>query len=167
MTMPDKWPHHTLPALTLWQCWASLVIEGVKPYEFRQWPAPKWVRGHRIAIHAGKRPVKREEIRDLLVRLRHDGEAWSTALVREPAIALLQRWHLSPGLVPLSSVLGTAVLGEPIPARDLADVPIADSDRIDQHLWAWPLSKIKRFDVPVPARGALGFWRWRVERVDR
>jgi|SRR5579884_1017753 len=158
----------TLPACTIWQPWASLIIEGLKPYEFRQWPAPRSMRGRRIAIHAGARLVRRAEVADLLARLRNDGEAWTTGLVAEPALALLERVHLSPGILPLSSVLGTAVLGTPIRASEITDLgtPIADSDRIDQHVQAWPLRDIERFAVPVPARGAQGFWLWRYERVD-
>lgn len=48
----------TVPALTLWQPWASLVAEGVKTIETRSWPAPAALAGERIAIHAGaKRPL--------------------------------------------------------------------------------------------------------------
>lgn len=59
-----------IPALTLWQPWATLVAEEFKPYEFRSYPARKGLWGQRIAIHAGARPVKRAEIDDLLVALR-------------------------------------------------------------------------------------------------
>jgi hypothetical protein len=109
--MAEPWPHHTLPALTIWQPWATLIIAGLKPYEFRGYPAPRFVRGHRIAIHAGARPIRASEITDL-------------------------------------------------------GAPIADSDRVDEHKWGWPLRNWQRFDVPVPARGAQGFWRWRWERCD-
>lgn len=159
---------HRLPAFTVWQPWATLIVAGLKPYEFRRYPAPRFVRGNRIAIHAGARPVKKAEVEDLLKRLRTQGEEWTTALVVVPAIELLERVHLSPGMLPLASVLGTATMGEPIPASRIPDlgVPAADSDRVDHHMWGWPMLDIERFDVPVPARGAQGFWRWRVERAD-
>lgn len=166
--MAERWPHHTLPALTIWQPWATLIVAGLKPYEFRGYPAPRFVRGHRVAIHAGARPVRKAEVEDLLNRLRTPGEEWTTALVVEPAIKLLDRVHLSPGMLPLSSILGTGILGEPIRADHIPglDVPVADSDRVDHSMWGWPLSDIKRFDMPVPARGAQGFWRWRMEAAD-
>jgi hypothetical protein len=44
-----------LPALTIWQPWATLVIADCKPYEFRTWPAPRHLWGKRIAIHAAAR----------------------------------------------------------------------------------------------------------------
>lgn len=164
--MAERWPHHTLPALTIWQPWATLIIAGLKPYEFRRYPAPRFVRDHRIAIHAGARPVKKAEVADLLKRLRTQGEEWTTALVVGPAIELLDRVHLSPGILPLASVLGTAIIGEPIRAERIPDlgVPVADSDRIDQHMWGWPLRDIERLEPPIPARGAQGFWH--LERHD-
>jgi hypothetical protein len=138
---PDPAPRW-LPALTIWQPWATLII-------------------------AGARPVRRAEVEDLLARLRSDGEAWTTGLVVAPAAPLLERVHLAHGALPLSSILGTAVLGEPIRAGEITGlgVPPADSDRVDQHVSGWPLRQIERFDIPTPARGAQGFWRWPCERI--
>jgi hypothetical protein len=166
--MVERWPHHTLPALTIWQPWATLIIAGLKAYEFRGYPAPRFVRGHRIAIHAGARPVRKAEIEDLLTRLGSDGDAWTAGLWIGPSIDLLERVHLSPGILPLSSVLGTVIIGTPIRAAEITDLgmPIADSNRVDEHKWGWPLHSWERFDVPVPARGAQGFWRWRRETLD-
>jgi hypothetical protein len=53
-------------ALSLWQPWASLIapparadddrpVVGGKRVETRGWPAPRWLIGERIAIHASKR----------------------------------------------------------------------------------------------------------------
>lgn len=149
----------SLAALTVWQPWASLIIEGWKPYEFRKWNYrtrhPGLV-GQRIAIHAGARPVKRAEVHYLLNRLER-----KMSKVDEDAVPLLERVHLSPGILPLSAVLGTAVLGEPRRAHVLfgaGHAVAADSTRLDHHLWAWPLTDIERFNIPVPARGAQGFW---------
>lgn len=150
-----------MKALTIWQPWASLILAGVKPYEFRSWPAPRALCDTRIAIHAGARPVKRPEIADLIVRLK-SGEAWTTALKPE-ALPLLERWHASPAVLPTASVLGTAVLGNPVRAEAIVAEfggPVNDSDR-DQHSnWAWPLTEIERVEPIVPAKGAQGFWEW-------
>ncbi len=43
-----------MKALPLWQPWATLVALGAKRIETRSWPAPRWVLGERIAIHATK-----------------------------------------------------------------------------------------------------------------
>lgn len=152
-----------MQALTIWQPWATLIIAGAKPYEFRGWPAPHAVRGTRIAIHAGSRKVKRDEVADLILRLQGP-EPWSTALRKNVALPLLERALLRPEILPLASVIGTATLGAPRRAHDVAvefGDPVNDSDR-DAHVnWAWPLSGIEPLEPIAPARGAQGFWTWR------
>lgn len=151
-----------MKALTIWQPWASLIMAGAKPYEFRGWPAPKSLRGQQIAIHAGARPVKRSEVADLLLRLNSD-EAWTTCLVKSIALPLLDRVHSSPGVLPLSSILGTARLGEPIRGHEIVDQfggVINDSDRDTHSNWAWPLTSIEVFEPFRPAKGMQGFWDW-------
>lgn len=37
-----------MKALTIWQPWASLIISGAKPYEFRGWRIPESLIGQRI-----------------------------------------------------------------------------------------------------------------------
>lgn len=43
-----------MKALPLWQPWAQLVVIGAKRVETRHWPAPNYVVGQRVAIHATK-----------------------------------------------------------------------------------------------------------------
>lgn len=153
-----------MKALTLWQPWATLVAEGVKPFEFRRWPAPKWVWDQRIAIHAGARPVKRAEIDELLAGLRLE-QGCGTALVVEPAVELLLRIQADPKCIPLSHVLCTAVIGKPVPAAEAVAKVYGenfkgDSNRIDHQVFGWPVGKIHRLEPPVPERGAQGFWNW-------
>lgn len=46
----------TIPALTVWQPWASLVAVGANRYETRSWPAPQTLQpGDLLAIHAAAR----------------------------------------------------------------------------------------------------------------
>jgi hypothetical protein len=152
-----------MKALTIWQPWASLIIAGAKPVEWRSWRAPRWIIGQRIAIHAGARAAKPEEIADILERL----DRGETSLVPFYTFKLLNEVPVKGW--PLSSVLGTALLGEPVPAIEWIyqhNPDFADSDRIDHQKFAWPLTDIVRFEPPIPARGAQGFWRWRVERAD-
>lgn len=61
-------------------------------------------------------------------------------------------------ILPLSTALGTAILGKPRRCSELFRGKVADSDRIDQHMWAWPLTDIQPFDEPVSMRGLQGFW---------
>ncbi|MBX9881239.1 MAG: ASCH domain-containing protein [Sphingomonas sp.] len=152
-----------MKALTLWQPWASLVIEGCKPFEFRSWHVPRSIIGQRIVIHAAAREVNHSECVRLLRALQQGGAtAAETCLISEKAIPLLAgRSWLD---YPLACGLGTAIVGEPRNGIDIAEefgVPRAnDSDR-DQHAnWGWPMLEIERWEQPIRMRGAQGLWNW-------
>ena len=151
-----------MKALTIWQPWASLIMVGAKPFEFRGWDFQQRERGlvgQRIVIHAGARPVKPAEVIDLLKRLGSDDDM--TGLVVDKARALLDRVNAAHKckLLPLAAGLGTVVLGRPRNAGLIFGANVADSDR-GAFNFAWPLSDIKPFDAPIPVRGAQGFWNW-------
>lgn len=143
-----------MKALTIWQPWASLIAEGAKPFEFRRWDyrsrQPR-LEGQRIVIHAGARPVKRDEVIDIYHRL-NDGD---TSLIVDRARAVLERSNDGRSLL-LAHGLGTAILGTPSRATDL----FGDSDRIDEEVWGWPLTAWQPFVPPIARRGAQGFWNW-------
>ncbi len=144
-----------MKALTIWQPWAELIMAGAKPYEFRCWPAPRSVRGQRIVIHAGARPVRRAELRDALWKLDHDPAAVSL----EAAIArpLLEAALRGGRMLTTAAGLGTARLGTPIRCTDL----FPGDENADPKAWAWPLTEIEAFAAPIAASGAQGFWDWR------
>ena len=147
-----------MKALTIWQPWASLIIQGLKSYEFRRWPAPKSVRGERIAIHASARAVRRDEIADLLLNEgRLLGSTGGSPMQLILARAFLERAHVSPGLLLRGVILGTAVLGEPVKAT-VAMKGIVPAEEIRPDIWAWPLTDIRPLAEPRPARGEQGFW---------
>jgi ASCH domain len=151
-----------IPALTIWQPWASLIVAGCKPYEFRGWRPPPHLVGRRIAIHAAARPIRKAEVAEWLLRLRGP-DAWSAAMPREAAIALLEKVHASPGMLPLGAVLGTARLGEPRRGSEVVAEfggPPPNAARDGHSNWGWPLTDVERFEPPVPTRGAQGFWTW-------
>ena len=148
-----------MKALTIWQPWASLIVAGAKPWEWRGWAPPGWIVGTRIAIHAGARKVAAGDIVEIL-RLIDDGDS---SLVADVAAPLLRRVPLAAW--PRSSVLGTAIIGTPASAAEWARTHLApgyDSSRIDHHQIAWPMTDIDRFEPPIPARGAQGLWDWRM-----
>lgn len=154
----------TIPALTIWQPWATLIALGAKPYEFRGWYAPEKIIGQRLAIHAGARPPKKAEIADLIMRLRTP-QAWSTGLIAEKALPILERAHVAPDILPRSHVVATAILGRPKNGADVAPEfggTVNDSDRSMHAAYAWPLIEIQAFEPPIEAKGAQGFWRWTI-----
>lgn len=153
-----------MKALTIWQPWASLILVGAKPYEFRGWVPPRAMIGTRIAIHAGARPVRSDEVFMLLQQLREPQRHGTPCLVAEKAEPLLSGLMDRPRSIPLSHVLCTAILGEPRRGDDVAaefgDEAGNDSDREGTFNWGWPLSAIEPLVPPVPTRGAQGFWNW-------
>lgn len=188
--MAEPWPQDMLPALTIWQPWATLIVAGAKPYEFRGWQPPRFYIGKRIAIHAGSRPMRMAEVRALILQLMQHGDPRKSGLITAAASPILQRAQTElqrrransteaerslfeeiglqlPASLPLSSVIGTATLGEPtknpiVSGRHL----VADSDRTDHLNWGWPMLDPAPIEPPVPARGMQGFWRWRRTAAD-
>lgn len=158
-----------MKALTIWQPWASLIMAGAKPYEFRGWRAPRSIVGQRIVIHAAARRMDRVEALGLLNTLmeRDYDEvgrifAAMTCLDAEKAETVLnEALAFDP---PLAAGLGTAILGEPRNGLDIAaefGVPRANDSERDEHAnWGWPLTDIEVWPEPIPMRGAQGFWNW-------
>lgn len=150
-----------MKALTIWQPWASLIMVGAKPYEFRHWDyraRERALEDERVVIHAGARPIKVNEIDDILDRIAEG----NSALKPEIALPLLQRVreaYRCRGVLELAAGLGTAVLGRPRRVTELFK-GTADSDRLDHSVWAWPLTDIQPFQHLIPMRGLQGFWNW-------
>jgi hypothetical protein len=154
-----------IPVITVWQPWATLICEEVKPFEFRRWRA-RFV-GRRIGIHSGARRPVVAEIQALLLRCRSDGaDGWhTTGLVdRAKTIMLLTEFLLNPEWLPISCLVCTALIGSPVRDEELASrlgtkiSPINDSDRDEHTNWGWPLFNVKPLHPPIPTKGRQGFW---------
>lgn len=153
-------------ALTVWQPWATLIIAGAKPFEFRRWaftdrPALRRLVGQEIVVHAGARKPKPGELLDVLDRIQ-EGESALDATIATPIVqdTLAAVETKRPLPIPLGAAIGTVTLGAPRSVIDLFADKVADSDRLDQHMYGWPVSNPKPFPQPVPAVGAQGFWRY-------
>ena len=73
-----------MKALTLWQPWATLIMDGIKTRETRTWPPPSVLVGDRLAIHAGRRMAEQWMIGEDVERemsARH-GQQWKTSVER-------------------------------------------------------------------------------------
>lgn len=150
-----------MKALTLWQPWASLVVGGAKPWEFRGWRPPRSIVGERIVIHAAARKVDPREVEQLIRLLRAGGRyAAATCLLPIDTALIILR---TPDL-PIGAGLGTAIVGEPVSGHDIAihvgATSANDSDRADHANWGWPMRDIEQWDTPVPMRGAQSLWTW-------
>lgn len=159
-----------MDALTIWQPWASLVMAGWKPHEFRKWDfsaprkiGPRLVRGRddlvgkRIVICAGARAIVLQEMHDLTEAI-----SCGESSVDVKAIPLLQRIrdaHKCRGVVPMACGLGTVLLGQPKRTSVLyAGTRFMDSDRFEHQLFGWPVSEPKIFPDPIPVRGMQSFF---------
>ena len=145
-------------ALTIWQPWASLIVHGLKPIEWRSWAAPRRFVGQRIAIHAGM-VDPRKGIRHLLAtRDAIDGSCGPGADV-EAVKAALDRMASNPTAIPRGAVVGEATLGEPAAAPNLYERRGLKIGGEGPWMIGWPMLDPKAWDEPEPAKGLQGFWR--------
>ena len=129
----------TLPAITLWQPWASLLIYGPKQHETRSWRMPPSIAGRDVLIHAGLREV----------------ETWREV---DGLAELVERL---PQPLPRGAAVGVALAATSYPA-----VPDRAASREDwlcgwweQDRHAWRFDAPRAFDEPIPMRGNRGIWR--------
>jgi hypothetical protein len=133
-----------MPAMTLWQPWASLVAHGLKPYETRRRPPPHWMVGERMAIHAALRTPGFGEITPEIHAAM--GAATGDRLWWEK--------------LPYGAVVCTATLDAALPTADVPSDPFGD---YAPHRWAWRLTDVYALSVPAPAQGSrLYGWTWAI-----
>ncbi|MDE2106620.1 MAG: ASCH domain-containing protein [Patescibacteria group bacterium] len=121
-----------MKALSIKQPWAHLIVNGIKDIENRDWPTKQ--RGI-VAVHSSAK-LERAEMKsacDLLMQI---------------CIPFSAR-RFQDEKFPTGSILGTV---------EIVDC-VAESDS----LWffgkyGFVLQNPVAFDVPIPCRGALGFW---------
>ena len=157
-----------LRTLSLWQPWASLVMAGAKPFEFRGKPPPRTIIGKRIVIHATVKKIDRNECLNML-RLLKMNEGAELCLKPEQAIPVLEKaLDRSPDLMghgdlPWGAGLGTVMVGAGrdglVIARNEFGVDHVDVGELNAN-WGWPMSDPEPWDMPVPAKGQQGIWFW-------
>ncbi len=131
-----------IPAISLWQPWASLIIVGAKLHETRHWRAPERVVGQRMIIHAAKRPVDR----DLDPELHALCKLWLGESYRDA--------------IPRGCAIGTAVLKY---SRQMTDVePETVGDRIagnwSPERFAWRFTAPSPLTPEIAMRGRQSIW---------
>lgn len=150
-----------MKALTIWQPWASLILIGAKPYEFRGWKPPRALIGQRMAIHAGTRKIKRDEVLGIIGALQGLPGTVSPCLHAEPAFEFLLKVANGYAL-PHGAVIGSAIVGEPKRGDAIAAEFGAqygnDSDRMDTFNWGWPMLDVQPLLPPAEVPGKQGLW---------
>lgn len=127
----------TIPALTLWQPWATLIAEEVKRIETRSWATH--YRGP-IAIHAAKKPVSISDYPDLFELLPDNCEFPLGAVVA--IVNLVDCVEMTPEFIAQQSEQELKC-GDWQPGR-----------------FAWILEIIRPVVPPIPASGGQKLWNW-------
>jgi hypothetical protein len=134
-------------ALTIWQPWADAITRGAKRVENRSWPAPPWVIGETIAIHAGRRYDHSA--------LPPPGTSWPHP-------------HIPPTALPLGAVVAAARVTGCHHSCDCGGRDWQHRRRLPYRScspWAasghyhWQLSEVRALPQPLPARGYQKLWR--------
>lgn len=155
----------TLRAISLWEPWASLVIAGAKPFEFRGHKPPSTIVGERIVIAAAQKRIDHHEVRAMLNTLERkiNPDAAELCLIAEKAIPVLRKSLNTHEVQPYGCGLGTVIVGEGRNGLEIANTEfgagIVDVGELDAN-WGWPLTDIIAWSEPIPARGKQGVWFW-------
>ncbi len=133
----------TIKAISLWEPWAWLIWAGLKQYETRHWTTK--YRGP-LAIHAAQRWTGEEK------------ETWR--VIRE-RFGNLPGMQDAPKQPPLGALLCIVRLVDVQPTW-LARTQIREHERAfgnySHGRYAWKLEMVKRFEQPIPQKGAQGFF---------
>lgn len=140
-----------MKVLTLRQPWASLVVIGAKKWETRSWkPSPTMIyllQKDGLLIHSS---AKFESL--------HRG------LMTFPPFT---KYLDEIGSFPLGKIIGFVKLGRVLTTKDWAaefkpelQYPYEEQEfgNYESGRWAWELTNLIKFDIPIPAKGSLSFW---------
>ena len=147
----------TIPSLSLHQPWATAIALELKRIETRSWrPPPKYC-GQRIAIHAAKRRVRRDEVSDVVLKALADHELPLGAVV---ATARLQCAHEVAFNGSGLSYLHPGVWQDCPHWRKEESMMVRPDSYGDFSTgrWLWFLDDIRRLPKAIPAVGRQGFW---------
>ncbi len=126
--------------LTSYQPWATMIALGHKPIETRMHDGFKWLKGHRLAIHAGKR---------------YDPQALDCLL--EAGFNAIHSLLLG-SIVPRGAIVAVCRVAE---ARWLNPADDAAACCPAKGLYGLQLADVRALIEPIPARGTQGVWTWR------
>ena len=128
-----------MKCLTVREPWATLIIEGIKKYEFRSWKTS--YRG-KMLIHAGSKLEK-----DSLLRFeRYDLRFKCGYIIGEVDLV-------------------DCILVDEKFDQELSNVNV-DVYGKNSHVgkYAWKLENVKRYDKPIFYKGQLGLWNCDIDK---
>lgn len=130
-----------MPAITLWQPWASLWCSPAKLHETRGWHTTRkgW-----LLVHAAKRKLDNESASEL------------DAIMDK---YFDQHWGLE---IPFGALVGMVNLVDCVPTNNFAaaydDTEDGQCGDFFPGRYAWRRGEFRRFARPIPYRGAQGFF---------
>ena len=146
----------SMDATTLHQPWASLVAAEVKHIETRSWRPYRRCLFNRMAIHAGRKKMKRYPQKHMQVLTDRYGPLWKMPFGAVVAVATLMT---------VAQVVGHSEAGELLyvvedgrePPGGIWEDPWGDFS-VGRYLWVF--GDIRELDEPVPVIGRQGIWQW-------
>lgn len=152
----------TLPAISVWQPWASLLAHQVKRFETRDWsPSPTLI-GRLVAICASKTTQGMDC---------YAGAEDGPESPRIEGLRQLRRLGVDLHRLPLGMVVGVAVLAEVVPSQSDRRRAIS---ALEESLGDWSSGRVAwRFDdarpltEPVPVLGRQGLFTLDVQTTAR
>lgn len=151
--------------LTLWEPWASLIALQLKRFETRSWGSD--YRG-KLAIHAAKRKIKKEECSFIL-----DGLTGDTKDQLWDALCKITAKPSYGHIVAVADLRGCyLMLGRDFASISEAAIRIADQTPLESAVgdwspgrYAWKLDNIIPLSAPIPFTGNQGLQRITDESV--
>jgi activating signal cointegrator 1 len=155
-----------MKALSLWQPWATLIAVGAKQIETRSWAASYSVLGERIAIHAAKGGLSKQELVDVCTT-----EPFRSVLFDAGVrVGTGKRGRVEVRGLPLGAVVCTARLTR---CSQITRQAAAELERqrpqefafgdYSEGRWAWILEDVQPLEPPAAARGGRGIFEWENE----
>ena len=127
-----------MKVLTIKQPWASLIMQGIKKYEFRSWQTK--YRGD-ILIHSASQ-VDKEAM-----------EKYSKYLTSVPTGVIL-------GIVTITDCIKKSEDFKQILLNEKCDVYTEKSFEAN---YGWKIENIRKFKNLIKAKGKLGLWNYEIE----
>lgn len=128
-----------MKAITILEPWATLICEGKKTIETRNWDTP--YRG-KVLIHASKRKMPDEIYEKYLIDNFVEHEPHPGYIIGE--VELID-------IIPFKDALGNIIQSNQIINYCTAEF---------NSKYAWIFNDAKIYDKPIPAKGSLGLWEY-------
>jgi activating signal cointegrator 1 len=148
-------PDFYLPAISVWQPWASLLAHGIKIHETRSWAPSAAYLGRSFAICAAK----------VTTGLDHYASSVGDGPDHPRTVALRRLFALGVNLdrMPFGAVVGIGTLVEAIRMPPLESEQPGAMERAlgdwTPGRWAWRFENMQRLPEPIPVQGKQGIFR--------